>query len=747
MEYTQHLHTILKYASQEAQRLGNEQVQPEHLLLAILRVEECKAYQMLMQAGVSMQDLKQAVDKQVAQPNAIVTTIVFSRTSERILRLTSIEADHYNAEALGSEHLLMAIMRERINLPAMYLEQAYQLTYETLEALLPKPKTSTDTVEAYDTEDGIPIPAFIHPQKEKTKKGETPTLDKYARDLTLQAKEGELDPVVGRKEEMERVAHILLRRKKNNPVLIGEPGVGKSAIVEGIAQLIATEKLPQMQGKRILSLNIAAMVAGTSYRGQFEQRMQNLLTELREHPEIILFIDEIHTIIGAGNAQGSLDAANILKPALARGEIQCIGATTTDEYRKSIEKDGALERRFQKVTIRPTTATETYAILRQLSPRYEAFHHVTYTEEALHACVNLSERYLTERAMPDKAIDAMDEAGARHHHTTITTEDIATVISRMSGIPIQRVASHEHEQLLHMETQLLARVIGQDEAVHKVVAAIRRARLGLHDPNRPLGTFFFLGQTGVGKTYLAQCLAEQLFGTKNALIRFDMSEYTEKHTTSLLVGAPPGYLAHEDGGKLTEAVRRHPYSVVLFDEIEKAHPDIFNIFLQMLDEGRLTDRQGRQVDFRHTVIILTSNIGTRQLHEFGAGVGFQSGELSEQMANGTLLKALRKTFPPEFVNRIDDVVTFRALSRETIAHIVGIEIQHLQNRLREAGHTLMVSPEARQQLLDLAYNPQNGARPVKRVIQQYLEDPLTEKLLRHPQQKSLRISKIENEKQ
>ena len=590
--------------------------------------------------------------------------------------------------------------------------------------------------------------------QQKGKKNSTSALDKYGRDLTKLAENGKLDPVVGREDEIERVLQILSRRKKNNPILIGEPGVGKSAIVEGLALRIMADKTGALQGKRIVTLDIASMVAGTTYRGQFEERMKNVLTELREHPEIILFIDEIHTIIGAGNASGSLDAANILKPALARGEVQCIGATTTAEYAKSIEKDGALERRFQKVTVRPTTGDETFKILTRLSEHYAHYHHVIYTREVLKACVGLSERYITDRSFPDKAIDVMDEVGARSHAQlsspketdpayTITTEDVAGVVSMMSGVPVQRVATAENERLRTMGETLRRRIIGQDKAVETVVKAIQRSRLGLRDPKRPIGTFFFLGQTGVGKTYLAQCLAEELFGSKDALIRFDMSEYMEKHTVSLLVGAPPGYVAHEEGGKLTEAVRRKPYSIVLFDEIEKAHPDIFNILLQVLDEGRLTDRQGHIVDFRNTIIVLTSNVGTRQVLEFGGGVGFNSGAMDQKETNRMLLKALQKQFPPEFVNRIDNVVTFEPLNKETIGQIVRIEIGLLQQRLKTHGHQLSVTPEAVGEIVEKSYDTKNGARPVKRAVQTYLEDPLTEILLRKPNQKRITIKKIE----
>ena len=555
--------------------------------------------------------------------------------------------------------------------------------------------------------------------------------------MTAQARNGELDPVVGRQVEIERVIQILSRRKKNNPILIGEPGVGKSAIVEGLALRIESGEAPTLQGRRIVSLDIASMVAGTTYRGQFEERMKTVINELHKHPEIILFVDEIHTIMGAGNAQGSLDAANILKPALARGEVQCVGATTISEYRKTIEKDGALERRFQKVQVQPTSPEETYAALTRLSEVYGTFHQVQYTEEALHACVKLTDRYISDRFFPDKAIDAMDEAGAYKRQTTtetdstplITESDIAFVVSRMSGVPVQRVAQAETQQLRQMATVLQQRVIGQDKAIDTIVKAIQRSRMGLRDPKKPIGTFFLLGPTGVGKTHLAQCLAEEMFGNKDAIIRFDMSEYIEKHTVSLLVGAPPGYVAHEEGGKLTEAVRRKPYSIVLFDEIEKAHPDIFNVLLQVMDEGRLTDRQGHIVDFKNTIIIMTSNVGTRQLSEFGSGIGFDAGEIDDKQSERTLTKALNRTFPPEFVNRLDNIVVFNPLNRESLAQILSLELYPLKLRLEVMGYELEVTEETKEKLLKESLDRKFGARPLKRAIQTWVEDPITDLLL------------------
>ena len=739
MQQTPNLHTILGYAREEAGRLGNTEILPDHFLLGILRLGAGKAFELLMQAGMDPVECKRKIDERLRQAESTQTQKL-SRASERVIRLTGIEAHNYQAETCGSVHLLMGLLRDRINFPAMYLEQQHGIDYECIERLYPKPDPLP---QGELTMDEMPKETTIHifgpetSNKKQKGKTDTPALTKYGRDLTQQAKNGELDPVIGRQIEIDRVIQILSRRKKNNPILIGEPGVGKSAIVEGLALRIAAKEIPALEGKRIISLDIASMVAGTTYRGQFEERIKTVIKELNDHPEVILFIDEIHTLIGAGNAQGSLDAANILKPALARGEVQCIGATTIGEYRTSIEKDGALERRFQKVTVQPTSNDETYTILTRLSERYGQFHHVRYTQEALRACVNLTDRYITDRQFPDKAIDAMDEAGAckkaldqdNEELVEITEADIARVVSLMSGVPVQRVAQAEGEQLRQMANILQQRVIGQDDAVKKVVKSIQRSRMGLRDPRKPIGTFFLLGPTGVGKTHLAQCLAEEMFGNRNAIIRFDMSEYMEKHTVSLLVGAPPGYVAHEDGGKLTEAVRRKPYSIVLFDEIEKAHPDIFNILLQVMDEGRLTDRQGQMVDFKNTIIILTSNVGTRQLSDFGAGIGFGADNLDDKTSERTLIKALQRTFPPEFVNRLDDIIVFHPLNDDALAQILWLELRPLQLRLEAMGYTLELTDNTRDEILRLARDRQYGARPLKRAIQTLIEDPLTDKML------------------
>ena len=737
MHQTNNLHSILLYAQQEAQRLGSTEIMPDHMILGILRLAEGKAYELLMQAGMNPVELKRSIDERLMQASPSQTTKM-SRASERVLRLMIIEAKLYHADECGSVHLLLAMLRERVNYPAMFMEQHFGIDYECIERLYPKPQTLPQNGSQLDAEFAGEHPiGWDIPKDNKKSKTDTPALDKYGKDLTAQARNGELDPVVGRQVEIERVIQILSRRKKNNPILIGEPGVGKSAIVEGLALRIENGDAPTLQGRRIISLDIASMVAGTTYRGQFEERIKTVINELNKHPEIILFVDEIHTIMGAGNAQGSLDAANILKPALARGEVQCVGATTITEYRKSIEKDGALERRFQKVLVQPTSPEETYTVLTRISEVYGTFHKVQYTQEALHACVQLTDRYISDRFFPDKAIDAMDEAGAYKRQTTTETDtipviseaDVAFVVSRMSGVPVQRVAQAETVQLRQMANALKQRVIGQDKAIETIVKAIQRSRMGLRDPKKPIGTFFLLGPTGVGKTHLAQCLAEEMFGSRDAIIRFDMSEFIEKHTVSLLVGAPPGYVAHEDGGKLTEAVRRKPYSIVLFDEIEKAHPDIFNVLLQVMDEGRLTDRQGRIVDFKNTIIIMTSNVGTRQLSDFGSGIGFDADTIDDKQSERTLTKALNRTFPPEFVNRLDNIVVFNPLNDDALAQILSLELYPLKMRLEVMGYTLELTDTTREQLLNLSRDRRYGARPLKRAIQTLIEDPIIDMLL------------------
>ncbi len=821
MNYTEKLFQTLQFARQEAERLGNQAIAPEHLLLGIIRLGEGKACELLTASGVNLQEIKQQVENLVAATYNVEATqtlpimgeaegTAYNRQTERVLRIVDLETQAYKTDMSDTEHLLLAILKEKMNRAAELLEGQYHVTYNSIETIFPKPLSLPKMGAGFMSDEDDDEENFgnkntstrtAHTSRH-TAQSDTPALDAFGTDLTQAAAEGRLDPVIGREKEIERVIQILSRRKKNNPILIGEPGVGKSAIVEGLALQLAQgssltpHHAPRIShlAPRIITLDIASMVAGTKYRGQFEERMKTVLTELKKHPDIILFIDEIHTIIGAGNQAGQLDAANILKPALARGEIQCIGATTLNEYRTSIEKDGALERRFQKVTVPATTKEETLEILRQLAHKYGEHHHVHYSEEVLKACVELTDRYISDRAFPDKAIDAMDEVGARTHiqmptkpqslidieeklrsvkeekaavlqeqnyeravalrdeetslqtllHSEIrmwekaqetapqevTEADVANVVSLMSGVPVQRLAQAENIRLRTMAETITERVIGQDEAVRTVVRSIQRSRVGLKDPNRPIGTFLFLGPTGVGKTYLAQCLAEEMFGSRDALIRLDMSEYMEKHAVSLLVGAPPGYVGHEDAGKLTEAVRRKPYSIVLFDEIEKAHSDIFNLLLQLLDEGRLTDRQGKQVDFKNTIIILTSNVGTRQLKDFGAGIGFSSPEtLSDEDTARMLRKALNKTFSPEFLNRIDNIVTFNQLSRESLLRILDLELRHVEARLAPLGYHLTLTDEAKDILLQDGYDVQYGARPLRRAISADLEDALTDFLL------------------
>ena len=755
MDYTKRLRDIISYAGQETVRLGNAKVQPEHLMLGIIRMGEGTAYDILSKTNINLSDFRHHLELHLRQQSgepADVNSLHLSPAGERIIRLVGIERDAYGADVAGSIHLLMAILRERINYVAQSLANLYGITYESVEQLYPKPeRMMADGTQEADNEQ----PSG---RKSSAPKSDTPALDAYGRDLTRLAIEGKLDPVVGREQEIARTLRILSRRRKNNPILLGEPGVGKSAIVEGLAQQLIHTDAPELQDKRIISLDMAVLVAGTMYRGQFEERMKNVLQELRRHPEIILFIDEIHTLMGAGNGSGSLDAAGILKPALARGEVQCIGATTLEEYKKTIEKDGALERRFQKIIVPPATADETKSILERLAPFYSDYHHVNYSPEAIEACVRLADRYITDRSFPDKAIDVLDEAGAlvsgrqnpptaqpsnsqtaqpSNYQTaegtpTVSDTDIAEVVSIISGVPVQRVATAEGQRLRELDATLRSRVIGQDEAVSQVVKAIRRSRMGLADPGRPIGSFFFLGPTGVGKTYLAQCLAEEMFGSKDALVRFDMSEYAEKHTASLMVGAPPGYVAHEEGGRLTEAVRRKPYSIILFDEIEKAHPDIFNVLLQVLDEGRLTDRQGHTVDFRNTIIIFTSNVGTRQLAEQGGGIGFESSALDARTSQAILTKALNRTFPPEFVNRLDAVIFFHPLEHDALARIVDIELSGLLARTAVMGYDVTVSPEVREQIIREGSDPRYGARPLRRAIQTHIEDVITDILLNQP---------------
>lgn len=814
-EFTQQVSDIVVYGKEEANRLQNDHIEPEHLLLGILRDGECKAAEVLKSFYLDLKGIKNELETQLREKSILENysqDISFSEEASKILTLSKLEARLMNDEKVDTPHILLAIMRDNQNNAYKILEKN-DVTYEKIIDRLKQEEAPFDGLDFNDDEeeegigrrgnadknnDGFGSSANRQATQTEQKQadGGTPYLDNYGIDLTKAAEGGKLDPVVGREKEIERIAQILSRRKKNNPILIGEPGVGKSAIAEGLALRIVEKRVSRaLFGKRIVSLDMTAVVAGTKYRGQFEERIRAILTEVKKHPDVILFIDEIHTIVGAGSAAGSMDAANMLKPALARGEIQCIGATTLDEYRKNIEKDGALERRFQKVLVGPTSPEETLQILRNIKDKYEEHHNVTYTDEALEACVRLTDRYVTDRYFPDKAIDAMDEAGSRIHLThisvpqeieeqerlieeaqqhkneairlqnfelaasfrdrenqyteqlerlknewkeklkdnreTVDAPQIEEVVSMISGVPVQRMAQAEGVRLKGMKQALLSKVIGQDKAVETLVRSIQRSRVGLKDPNKPIGTFLFLGPTGVGKTHLAKELAKNMFGTTDAIIRIDMSEYMEKFTVSRLIGAPPGYVGYEEGGQLTEKVRRHPYSIVLLDEIEKAHSDVFNMLLQVMDEGRLTDSLGRTVDFKNTIIIMTSNIGTRQLKEFGKGIGFtaQTGENEKEHANSVIRKALNKSFAPEFINRLDEIVTFDQLDIASLEKIIDIELAGLYKRIEGCGYHLLLDQEAKRFVAEKGYDVQFGARPLKRSIQNHLEDGLAELII------------------
>ena len=814
-EFTQQVSDIVVYGKEEANRLQNDHIEPEHLLLGILRDGECKAAEILKSFYLDLKGIKNELETQLREKSILENysqDISFSEEASKILTLSKLEARLMNDEKVDTPHILLAIMRDNQNNAYKILEKN-DVTYEKIIDRLKQEEAPFDGLDFNDDEeeegigrrgnadknnDGFGSSANRQTTQTEQKQadGGTPYLDNYGIDLTKAAEGGKLDPVVGREKEIERIAQILSRRKKNNPILIGEPGVGKSAIAEGLALRIVEKRVSRaLFGKRIISLDMTAVVAGTKYRGQFEERIRAILTEVKKHPDVILFIDEIHTIVGAGSAAGSMDAANMLKPALARGEIQCIGATTLDEYRKNIEKDGALERRFQKVLVEPTSPEETLQILRNIKDKYEEHHNVTYTDEALEACVRLTDRYVTDRYFPDKAIDAMDEAGSRIHLThisvpqeieeqerlieeaqqhkneairlqnfelaasfrdrenqyteqlerlknewkeklkdnreTVDAPQIEEVVSMISGVPVQRMAQAEGVRLKGMKQALLSKVIGQDKAVETLVRSIQRSRVGLKDPNKPIGTFLFLGPTGVGKTHLAKELAKNMFGTTDAIIRIDMSEYMEKFTVSRLVGAPPGYVGYEEGGQLTEKVRHHPYSIVLLDEIEKAHSDVFNMLLQVMDEGRLTDSLGRTVDFKNTIIIMTSNIGTRQLKEFGKGIGFtaQTGENEKEHANSVIRKALNKSFAPEFINRLDEIVTFDQLDIASLEKIIDIELAGLYKRIESCGYHLLLDQEAKRFVAEKGYDVQFGARPLKRSIQNHLEDGLAELII------------------
>ena len=735
LQVSEDLNKIIQYAREEAMRTGSYGIGPDHLFLGIIRHEENTAFRSLRNLGVEPADLKAFIDQRIFTGETIpyeqIDHISLSRQTQNVLSITIMEAARLKSPAAAPEHLLLALCRTTESYGQMYLrnqgiDYGRLLAYMEDEGLLqPSQQPQQD-----------PRPAQ-GPDEEPAEEGKKLDIESFAYDLTAAAREGKLDPVVGRDTEISRVIEILGRRKKNNPMLIGEPGVGKSAIVEGIAQRIASGDISAaLAKKRILSLDIASVVAGTKYRGDFEKRLKSIIKEASENPDLILFIDEFHTIVGAGGASGSLDAANMLKPALARGEFQCIGATTLDEFTKIVEKDGALDRRFQKIVVEPTDVAESIEILKQLQPRYEEFHGIRYTPDAIEAAVRLTERYITDKSLPDKAIDALDEAGSmvrlsltkkRSHGQEVDAEDIATVVSKMTGIPVNKVAESEGNRIAKMKQRLQARIIGQDQAVETVVRAIQRGRAGLKDPNRPIGTFLFFGPTGVGKTQLARTLAEYLFDSEDNMVRIDMSEYMEKFSVSRLIGAPPGYVGYEEGGQLSERVRRKPYCVVLLDEIEKAHPDIFNLLLQVMDEGRLTDSNGRMVDFKNTIVIMTSNVGSREMEEYGNGIGFATaGKNVASDRRSVVEKAVKKAFPPEFINRVDAQVYFNSLDKDSIERIIDIELKDLRARVLDAGYKLAITPAAKRFIADAGYDPAYGARPLKRAVTRYVEDPVSE---------------------
>jgi ATP-dependent Clp protease ATP-binding subunit ClpC len=794
---------VISYSREEALRLGHDYIGAEHLLLGLIREGDGVAIKVLKSLGLETARLRKSVEDAVrgtSGTNVNLGNIPLTKQAEKVLKITYLEAKIFKSEVIGTEHLLLSILRDEDNIASQILSQ-YNVNYEAFKAQLENFKLNPSAEapqnpagdDEYKEEEN-----YSTPKKPTDAKSKTPVLDNFGRDLTRAAEEGKLDPIVGREKEIERVSQILSRRKKNNPILIGEPGVGKSAIAEGLALRIVQRKVSRVLfNKRVVTLDLASLVAGTKYRGQFEERMKAVMNELEKSPDVILFIDEIHTIVGAGGASGSLDASNMFKPALARGEIQCIGATTLDEYRQYIEKDGALDRRFQKVLVDPATPEETVTILNNIKEKYEEHHNVTYTPEAIEACVFLTTRYMSDRFLPDKAIDALDEAGSRVHITnihvpqniidieqkieeikveknkvvrsqkyeeaaklrdtekqlleqldvakaeweaetktrryTVTEDNVADVVSMMTGIPIQRVGQSDSQRLLAMADELKGKIIGQDDAIIKLAKAIRRTRAGLKDPKKPIGSFIFLGPTGVGKTELAKVLARFMFESEDSLIRIDMSEYMEKFAISRLVGAPPGYVGYEEGGQLTEKVRRKPYSVILLDEIEKAHPDVFNILLQVLDDGILTDSLGRKVDFRNTIVIMTSNIGSRQLKDFGQGVGFSTNAKAEQAENNArsvIENALKKAFAPEFLNRIDDVIVFNSLKREDIFQIIDIELKELFGRLSGMGYQVRLTEAAKDYIADKGFDANFGARPLNRAIQKYLEDPIAEEILK-----------------
>ncbi len=803
-KFSQRVKDVISFSREEALRLGNDFIGVEHLLLGLIREGDGKAIVVLKEFQLDLKMIRKEIEQNLTKSASgasgqNLANIPLVKQAERVLKLTYLEAKLHKSSMIGTEHLLLSILKNEDSVACSILNK-YGVIYDNVK----------DELDIMKDEDITPKAEFpggaeaegagdsgVTPRKTVDSKSKTPVLDNFGRDLTKMAEDGKLDPIVGRENEIERVSQILARRKKNNPILIGEPGVGKSAIAEGLALRIVQRKVSRILfGKRIVSLDLASLVAGTKYRGQFEERMKAVMQEIEKNPDVILFIDEIHTIIGAGGASGSLDASNMLKPALARGELQAIGATTLDEYRQHIEKDGALERRFQKVIIEPTSNEETVQILDNIKARYEDHHSVTYSIEAIEACVSLTERYITDRHLPDKAIDALDEVGSRVHLTNInvpkgilevekkiedlkilkseviksqqyekaaelrdderklieeldkakdkweeesksnrvevTEEHVAEVVSMMSGVPVTRISESETGRLATMANEMKGRVIGQDEAVDKVVKAIQRNRAGLKDPNKPIGSFFFLGPTGVGKTQLAKVLAQYLFDSQDSLIRIDMSEYMEKFSISRLVGAPPGYVGYEEGGQLTEKIRRKPYSIVLLDEIEKAHPDVFNLLLQALDDGHMTDGLGRKIDFKNTIIIMTSNIGARQLADFGTGVGFGTKSQTDnkvENSKAVVQAALRKAFSPEFLNRVDDMIMFNSLTRENIHLIIDLELEKLYERINDLGYTIEMTEAAKDYIVEKGYDEKFGARPLKRAIQKLIEDPLAEEIV------------------
>ena len=817
-KFSPRVRDVITFSREEALRLGHNYIGIEHILLGLIRDGEGNAVKILRRLEVDLDELRRMVEGTMEPASAMAPPdkdkITLVKQAEKMLKITFLEAKLFKSPNIDTEHLLLSMLKDEDNLATRTLHK-FHVDYESVkhevDAILangggadstytskpPKAQGPQSTDDDDDDSSGFAGGGGAGQRKQGDSKSKTPVLDNFGRDLTKMAEEDKLDPIVGREKEIERVSQILSRRKKNNPVLIGEPGVGKSAIAEGLALRIIQRKVSRVLfGKRIVALDIASLVAGTKYRGQFEERMKAVMNELENSPDVILFIDEIHTIVGAGGASGSLDASNMFKPALARGEIQCIGATTLDEYRQYIEKDGALERRFQKVLVEPTSVDETIQILNNIKEKYEDHHNVNFTPEAVEACVKLTNRYITDRHLPDKAIDALDEAGSRVHisnivvpknildveqkiedikeeknkvvrsqryeeaaklrdrerqlleeldkakkaweeesksnRTTVTEENVAEVVAMMSGIPVTRIAEKESGKLRRMKEEMMGKVIGQDEAVGKVVKAIQRNRAGLKDPNRPIGSFIFLGPTGVGKTQLAKELARYLFDTEDALIRIDMSEYMEKFSVSRLIGAPPGYVGYEEGGQLTEKVRRRPYSIILLDEIEKAHPDVFNLLLQALDDGKMTDSLGRHIDFKNAIIIMTSNIGARDLSDFGKGVGFGTAAKSagqEDSNRGVVEKALKKAFAPEFLNRIDDIIMFNSLKREDIHKIIDIELGHLYKRISELGYDMKLTDEAKDFLGEKGYDEKFGARPLKRAIQKFIEDPMAEEII------------------